>query len=245
MESDRLYDLHLGKIESSFEQVPFHPIVLDRLDKGTACLNEFAKIMTSNLESIQKQITSLSNISRTHIYDLEIVDSGLEKSLGHFKNYHLFMAKEQVQYYKTLGEEILKNIEEVRANRISIANKHKSDTANYDREVAFSIDALDKSKKQFAKAFLDFVNQKEKLKLLENEVEKLNEDKKANSRDFMSKMLSAFESTPSQDRDKQLRRVEKRFNLIVMYSIDIKKRKRILKEQMHAKDVSIAQVLNY
>lgn len=231
-------DDNYGKIESSFEQVPYTSI-MERLDAGSQCLFEFANIMMANLENIQRNISFSSTISRTHIYENEISHSGTEKSLGFFKNYHLFVAKQQVQYHKTLSDSVHKSIEEVKTNRAAILLKHKTAVQLANKEVSNAHDALDKAKKLYIKAVADLDGAKERLIASESDIEKLQDDKKHN---FMGRMLSAFESTPIQDREKQQRRVIKRINNVLLCRRDIAAKRRLLKEKISLRDAAIAQV---
>jgi Tfp pilus assembly major pilin PilA len=231
-------DDNYGKIESSFEQVPYSSIV-ERLDAGSQCLSEFASIMAANLENVQRNISFSSTISRTHIYENEIIHSGVEKSLGFFKNYHLFVAKQQVQYHKSLSETVYKPIEEVKASRAAMLTKHKAAVQLSNKEVAHAHDALDKAKKHYVKAIADLNGAKERLLSFDAEPEKIQEEKKSN---FMGRMLSAFESTPMQDREKQQRRVIKRINNVLLCRRDISSKRRMLKEKIGLRDAAIAQV---
>eukprot|EP01035_Chromulina_nebulosa_P019370 gene19370-25237_t len=230
-------DYEINDLEPSFEQIPYVEI-LKRIDNGTQCIIEFSRIISSALENMQKNIAYTSSVSRTHIYENEIAHSGCERSLGFFKNYHLFVAKGQVQYYKDLSEIIFKSIEEVKNNRITISNKHKNAVLNATKEVALATESLDKAKKLYAKANLEMLGAKDKLQQLDIELERIQEEKKSN---FMGRMLSAFESTPSQDRDKQQRRVHKRLNNVILCSNEITAKKKILREKLFFRDYVIAQ----
>lgn len=231
-------DEKLGKLESSFEQIPF-AAVTHRLDQGSQCLHEFSRIISANLENMQRNITFTSTISRTHIYESEIVASVTEKSLGFFKNYHLFVAKEQVLYYKELGEVVFKNIEDVKSNRLTVATKHRNAVQMAIRDVHLAMDALDKAKKNLGKAITELSVAREKLIHLDNEIEKAQEEKKSN---FMGRMLTVFEATPSQDKDKYQKRIQKKIGIVITCKRDILLKKRLLKEKIHIRDVTIAQV---
>ena len=55
----------------------------------------------------------------------------------------------------------------------------------------------------------------------------------------MSRMLNAFESTPDQERDRQVQRVHRRYNKVVEAASDITARKRALMERMELRDAII------
>lgn len=234
----------------SFQQIPYNT-VLERVESGTQGLQELTNFLVERKELEEKAIVFSSKVSRSNLYEYEIPNSTGEKVLGFFKNYFLFLSKAQVKYHKGLGENIVKELEELKVLRTSGITKHKLIVQNSLREVTNAEDALDKAKKNYMKAKLDFEKAKEKLALLEQNVvdhQRMLEEKRreqlANGgkekKDSKWKMFSsAFEADHEGKRDDQFKRVGRRHNELVLCMGQIIEKKNALVDRISNMDAAL------
>jgi hypothetical protein len=228
----------LPMLVPTFHQVPYTTLV-NRVDRGSQGLFEFTSLLNDRKELEEKQIYHFSKISRSQLFSYEIETSSSERLLGFFKNYHLFLQKEYMKYHKELTEIVLKNLEEFKVTRSSALNKSKVAITNKLRDVSLAEESLNASKKQFAKAKKDLEKSLDKLSnfykvMMDTKEEQRKKTEAAalssstTKEKFMSRMFSAFESTPEQDYEKQQKKVEKRKDELNNSFDNILEKKKIL-----------------
>jgi hypothetical protein len=238
----------------TFDQVPLQSVI-ERIDKGNLCLIELVNLFKARLEVEEKKIFFSTKTSRVNIYEYEIPSSSSEKALGFFKNYFLYLSQDYAKYHKSMLDNILKRLEGVKNYRTNEITKYKSMVQNCSKEVLLANEALDKAKKYFVKAKTDVQTAKVKLVALEElviETSKLNEEKKrekekdstysGSGKYFMGQMLKAFESTPEQERDKQEKKLIKKYNHMIDCASDIVMKKKALMTKMEERDGAVQMV---
>jgi hypothetical protein len=228
----------LPMLVPTFHQVPYTTLV-NRVDRGSQGLFEFTSLINDRKELEEKQIYHFSKVSRSQLFSYEIETSSSERLLGFFKNYHLFLQKEYMKYHKELSEIVLKNLEEFKVARSSALNKSKVAITNKLRDVSLAEESLNASKKQFTKAKKDLEKSLDKLSNFYKAMMDSKEDQRKKNEaaalsssttkeKFMSRMFSAFESTPEQDYEKQQKKVEKRKDELNNSFDNILEKKKIL-----------------
>eukprot|EP01038_Epipyxis_sp_PR26KG_P010031 gene10031-13488_t len=229
----------------SFEQVPYNSIV-NRVDNGSQCVNELLSLFTERKELEEKNVLYSAKVSRSNIYEFEINNSSCERVLGFFKNYHLFLYKAQLKTHKDFGDTIIKELEELKLNRSTNVNKHKINVQNCLRDVSIAEEALDKAKKAHLKGKTDLNTATEKLAVLDlavNEHLKMVEDRKKEvskeNKFLMGRMLSAFEASPEQERDKQYKKRIRKENELNAFTQQIIEKKKNLMDKINAMDIAL------
>lgn len=235
----------------TFEQVPYNSLI-SRIDNGSQGLFELTNLFNERKELEEKNVLHSAKVSRSNIYEYEINSSSCECVLGFFKNYHLFLSKVQVKHHKGLGEIIIKDLDDLKISRAALVNRHKIAVQNCLREVAHAEEALDKAKKNYQKAKSDLERGKNKLVVCEAavvEAQRVSEEKKlreAGGRDSnkfsMGRMLSAFENTPEQERDKQQKKVDRRNNEVALCQSQIVEKKAMLMDRISVMDSALQKV---
>lgn len=240
---------------ASFDQVPYSKLV-ERVDQGNICVIELLQLFRAKLELEEKNIAFATKVSRQNIYEHEIAKSTSEKSLGMMKNYYIFLSQDQVKYHSGLLE-IVRKLDGVRLYCTSEVAKCKEVVQNATKDVGKAYIALDKAKRNFAKAKLEVEHTKAKLLNVQQvflEWERANEEKRrerekdpthSSSKFSMGRMLSAFETTPEQDRDKQVRKLAKRQYHLMECSAEIAAKKKALLVRIEERDSAIQMVCLY
>lgn len=229
----------------TFNQIPYHELI-QRVDKGTQSISELLNLFNDRKEVQEKLILYLIKVSRSKMYENEIETSTSERLLGFFKNYHLFQSKAESKVLKELSDNLAHHLEELKHSRIIFINNMKNQIQTIVKDVTVAQDAVIKAKKHHAKTKQDYQRSVEKLSTLEiaaKEYLKLQEEKKReslnnkdNSKFSVGRMFSAFETTPDQDRDKQIRKVEKRRNEMIQASNLILEKRNFLLELLYSAD---------
>lgn len=230
----------------TFEQVPYNGLVA-RVDSGSQGLFELTHLLLERKELEEKAVLYSAKVGRSNLYEHEIGNSSSERVLGFFKNYHLFLSKSQVKLMKGFSETIIKDLEEQKLSRASTLNKHKVSVQNCLRDVTQAEEALEKAKKNYLKAKMDYERGKEKLTIADQAVldaQKLSrkelQSKDAN-RFSVGRVLSAFENTPEQERDKQQKKVERRRSELITCLGQIGEKKTALLEKIAGMDYALAR----
>jgi hypothetical protein len=245
--------MSLSSLIPTFEQIPYNALIT-RIDNGSQGLFELTNLFIERKELEEKNVLHSAKVSRSNVYEYEINNSSCERVLGFFKNYHLFLSKAQVKHHKAFGDVIIKDLDDLKLSRAANVNKHKVAVQNCLRDVTNAEDALDKAKKNFAKAKADLERSKMKLIGAEAavvEAQRVFEEKKkenmgketTNSNKFsMGRMLSAFESTPEQERDKMQRKVDRRSQDVASCLQQIFEKKCLLMEKIASMDSTLQKV---
>lgn len=229
-------------LEPSFNQVPLNTL-MGRVENGSKCLMDLVQQIQSLLECTQKDINYVSSMSRNRLNEFEILGSTSENAYISFKNYHLAQSKKFVQFSQEISNSIYRPLEELKVHRSTIWNRHKLTIQNTSKEVNVAMDNLSKAKKNYAKAKAEMLMAKEKLSSLEAVVSESEKDelKEKDGRFLMKTFMSAFESNPEVDRDKQQKRVSRRYNSLLACTTEIVTKKRILRDRLIARDIAIAE----
>ncbi|RYH23994.1 hypothetical protein EON65_17220 [archaeon] len=209
----------------SFLEVPFTTII-NRIDDGSRGLLQLTTLLSEQHDLQEKDILYALKVGRSNVFDHEIEASTTERMLGFYKNYYLYLYKANMQHHKDYSEQILLNLEQLKSKRGSRVIHTKQSIQQDLKSVSIAKENLDKAKKVLNKAKADHLRAVDKLCGLEKtlaEFQRISEEKakEAITRDSVNKfsvgrMFSqAFESNPEQDRDRQIRKVEKRKNEVL------------------------------
>lgn len=248
--SDTAVNTHVDELVPTFQQIPLSTLV-NRVDSGSQGLFELSAILHERKEMEEKSFVHYLKVSRSSLYQHEIEASTSERMLGFFKNYHLFLYRALQKQQKDYLDLLIKDIEDLRAKRAASINKHKAQVQHCLKDISLAQDALDKAKRYYSKAKVDFERSTERLGLAEKAVEentRLMEEKRKefpnkDSKFSVGRMLSsAFESTPEQERDKQQKKVEKRKDEMAMAAENILEKKQFLIDMISAHDIEVQKV---
>ena len=161
----------------------------------------------------------------------------------YFKNYYLFLSREQASFRKALDEEVVFELDTFNAKRTADMIFQKKEIARATSEVETAMTALSQAKKNHTKTADQIQLTKDRIAYLDVTIEqnaKLNEEKKAEKerekKHLMGRILSAFESTPEQDREKQAKKLNKLQSELIHYEKDIQMKKLSLLEKIHHRD---------
>jgi hypothetical protein len=251
----------------TFHQVPYSTLSR-RVDSGSQGLFELTNLLAEKRDIDEKLIVYLLKVSRSNVYGYEIETSSSERLLGFFKNYHLFLSKEHIKLHKEYSENIVKALEDLKVNRSATINRNKVFITNKLREVTAAEEALDRAKKNQSKAKKDVEKAKEKLQGLERTIRE-NQLKAGGgssgslgiegghsstgssgaagqpareNKFVMSRMFSAFEVTPEQERDKQSKKLERKREELAQANAAINEKKGHLLDLLAELDESFYKV---
>jgi hypothetical protein len=229
----------------SFLEVPFSSIV-QRIDSGSRSLLQLTSLLTEKKELQEKDMLYTLRVGRTNVFAHEIEASTSERLLGFYKNYHLFLYKATIQQHKDYSDQVLSSLESMKSRRGSRVIQLKQTIQNDLKNIGLAKEAVEKSKKVLSKAEADYLRATEKLAVLDRaviEFQRMSEEKikESMNRDSgnkfsMGRMFSAFESNPEPDRDKQVRKVEKRRHEVLLAKEHIVEKKRELLHAYHQLD---------
>lgn len=158
----------------------------------------------------------------------------------------------KTKYHKEFGDSVLRDLEDLKIGRAAVINKSKVTVQNCQRDVSSAEDALEKAKKNFQRIQQEHQRSLEKLASIEQHVveyTKMLEERKRESagkdgnKYTVSRMLiSAFESTPEQDKDKQTKKVTRKLEEMKTATKQIADRKRELLDRINALDIALSKV---
>jgi hypothetical protein len=167
-------------------------------------------------------------------------------------HYGSFLSKPQIKNYKDFGDSVVRELEDLKIGRAAIVNKSKVTVQNCQRDVTSAEDSLDKAKKHFQKVKQDYKRSKEKLAVIEQQVveylkvteerKKENVGKDANKYTMSRMLISAFESTPEIDRERQNKKVARKLQEALAAKQNITDKKRELLDRIQALDAALAKV---
>jgi hypothetical protein len=146
-------------------------------------------------------------------------------------------------------DEVVYELDAVKAKRLADVARHKESVEIISREVAHLEEALLKAKAAHMKSVQDVKRYEEKLRVLEvaveeaqNMSEEKRKEKEKESKQLMGRFLSAFESTPEQERDKCLKKLAKHEAEMHAKSNDIATKKKWLLDAITKRDEIYAEV---
>jgi hypothetical protein len=157
-------------------------------------------------------------------------------------------AKVQARYTDELQDRVVRPLEAFLAHNASELMHHKAQLREVADKVKAHGDALARAKRDLSKASDEARAENDKLLQLAeiaDEAERLSEEKRRlkdeeHSGGFSMKgMLRAFESTPAENRDRQRRRVERRYGAVEQCSEDIKAKKAALLQALQRRDAAV------
>jgi hypothetical protein len=232
----------------TFSQVPWHTLI-QRMDNGSQGLLELSILFHDKKDNDEKALAHYVRISRSSLYEHEIEASTSERMLGFFKNYHLFLYKVFLQQHKVYIETLVQELEDAKLQRAVVINKHKVGIQTCLNNITHAQEAVLKAKKHHCKTKIDFERTAERLEIAEKAAEdyaKLLEEKKKDTsnkdNNKWSRMFSAFESTPDQERDKLQKKYSKRHEEMISAANTILERRRQLLALLSHYDEQIQQV---
>jgi hypothetical protein len=239
------------KLIPSFQQIPYTELV-KRIDAGSNGVLELSNMLHERKDLHEKMILFELKMSKANIFQHEIPTSTSERMLGFFKNLYIFVARSHIKTHKEFNDSVLKELDDLKSMRTSTVNRTKQLVNNGLRDIQMAEEALEKAKKAFNKAKHDYERSVDKLKNCERAVIEhqrvMEEKKKENaakdpSKFSMGRMFqSAFEAHPEQDRDKQIKKVERRSDEMIHAANLIIERKRSLLSCMDALDRYLQEV---
>lgn len=239
------------KLIPSFQQIPYTELV-KRIDAGSNGVLELSNMLHERKDLHEKTILFELKMSKANIFQHEIPTSTSERMLGFFKNLYIFVARSHIKTHKEFNDSVLKELDDLKSMRTSTVNRTKQLVNNGLRDIQMAEEALEKAKKAFNKAKHDYERSVDKLKNCERAVIEhqrvMEEKKKENaakdpSKFSMGRMFqSAFEAHPEQDRDKQIKKVERRSDEMIHAANMIIERKRSLLSCMDALDRYLQEV---
>jgi hypothetical protein len=194
-----------------------------------------------------KELGYSTRVSRPNLYENEIRLSTSERALGFLKNYYLFLSKEQSSFRRSLDEEVVFQLENYKTIRYTDIMKHKTEIDKINEEIKWNEENLLKAKKSLFKTLDEVQNGKEKLiqieKLIEEFLIKMTEEKKKEKEKVIGRFLSAFESNPMTEKERQVKRLERLENEVNQKVKEIAMKKRILLESLSRKDEVVTKAL--
>jgi hypothetical protein len=188
-----------------------------------------------------REIGYSMRVSRPNLYENEIRLSTSERALGYLKNYYLYLSKEQANFRRLMDEEVVFELDNYKAIRLSDITKHKTEIEKILEDIKENEENLLKSKRSLQKTNDDLSLAKDKLFQIEKSIEEffskqMTEERKKEKEKVIGRFLSAFESTPLQDKERQLKRIERLEQEVLVRVKDVKDKKRILLESIKKKD---------
>jgi hypothetical protein len=194
-----------------------------------------------------KELGYSTRVSRPNLYENEIRLSTSERALGFLKNYYLFLSKEQSSFRRSLDEEVVFQLENYKTIRYTEIMKHKTELDKINEEIKSNEENLVKAKRSLLKTLEEVHYGKEKLVQIERLIEefliKMTEEKKKEKEKVIGRFLSAFESNPMADKEKQIKKLDRLENEVNQKVKDIAMKKRILLESLSRKDEVVSKAL--
>jgi hypothetical protein len=152
---------------------------------------------------------------------------------------------------KELSDILIKDLEDYKVTRAASINKHRINVQNSMKDIAIAQEALDRAKKNYNKAKNDLHDANDKLSALEiivatNAEEKTKEVQgRESSRFSMGRMLSAFEVTPEQERDKLQKKRVRKYSELISCITQIAEKKNNLMDKINILDNAMQKVFSY
>ncbi len=195
----------------------------------------------------QRRNIYLDKVANSQLSSFEIERSTSESAL---KQLCVTLSQEsrvQAQYVDEVKDRILKPLEVLLSQNSAELDFQKAQLREVADKAKAHNDALVKAKKELEKASDEAKVATDKLLLLSevaDEAEKQNEEKRRRQKEeehggggfSMKGMLRAFESTPAENRDRQRRRVERRYDAVEQCNEDIKAKKATLLQTLQRRD---------
>ena len=159
------------------------------------------------------------------------------------------MSKHHFAYRKSLEENVLRELDSFKANRLTENQMFRVAAQSEIKDVNIATDQLNKAKKNYVKTTKETKQAEERLRLAEQALYEYDlltpEQKKEKEANIVGQMFSAFASTPLQERDKQLIRVMKLRNELVLTGDDITLQKHNLLQKISLRDSAVEKVNNF
>lgn len=197
---------------ATFQQVPYS-IIEDCFEERNVVIDELSKLFQGLSDIEEKNFQFTNKASHLNVSEHEIVNSSIENAVGNLKIYFYHLTRQHATYRKTLEDEILAEVAQFKATRLQNHKDLKQLTHQAVKEVVTAAEQLDKAKLLLKKSSYEVKHAIDKSKLTlsaANEYQKLNEStKKEKDADGIFRMFGAFELSPAQERDKQLRKIAK------------------------------------
>ena len=236
----------------TFESIPY-AVVLDRVENGEKSSIELLRAFQQRVEQEEKNVQYSAKLSRISMYENEIKQSTIEKSLGYLKNYFLFNWKEQVKSQVDLDTKVIKKFNEERMIRLDELERFKRRVNSGKKECDTMTDNLNKAKKAYEKTKIDLKQAKDRLVMLnavclENEINNEKKVEKVSNKGTFGRMISStkglWETTPESERIRWGQKVQRREKRLQDCLIDIAIKKRLLAERIDETDNAVQSAIN-
>ena len=163
------------------------------------------------------------------------------------KNYFFYFSKQQNTHLKVL-EEIILVLDTYKSDKIANDLPYRLSVSNAIKEVQNASESLNKSKRMYIQAIHEFNVIQEKINVLQYQIDNvdvMNEEKKDISNNFlMGRVLSAFELTREQEKERLLKKLIKIENDLILYADDMNTKKMNLASKLSVRDMAIEQVIH-
>ena len=148
-----------------------------------------------------------------------------------------------------MDEEVVFELDSVKATRLSEVARHKENVEAISREVRGLEEALHKTKTAFGRCVFDVQRYQQKVKEAseavaeaQNMSEERRREREREGKQLMGRFLSAFETTPEQERDKCLKKLAKYEADMHAKSKEIDMRRKALLDAIARRDDIYAEV---
>ena len=196
-----------------------------------------------------REIGYSMRVSRPNLYENEIRFSTSERALGYLKNYYLYLSRDQALFRRHMDEEVVFELDNYKSIRLADITKHKTEIEKVLEDVKQNEENLIKSKKSLLKTLEDIQFAREKLFQIERAIEdfqaKMTEERKKEKEKVIGRFFSAFETNPIQEREKQVKKIERLDQEAAMKVKDIALKKKLLLESIARKDDVYGKVFNF
>ena len=222
-------------------------VVVERGENGHHGLQLLLEFMRETHLLAQRRNIYLDKVVNSQLSSFEIERSTSESAL---KQLCVTLSQEsrvQAQYVDEVKDRILKPLEVLLSQNTAELEFQKAQLREVAEKAKVHNDALVKAKKELEKSSDEAKVATDKLLQLSelaDEAEKLNEERRRKQKEeehggggfSMKGMLRAFESTPAENRDRQRRRVERRYTAVEQCNEDILTKKATLLQTLQRRD---------
>jgi hypothetical protein len=159
-------------------------------------------------------------------------------SIRYFKNYYLYLSREQAAFRRRLDAEVVFNLDHYRGNREAQVTKYVSEIQKILDDRRQKEESLLKAKQALQKLNAEIQNGKDRITALETTIASppANVEGKERERKIIGKLLSAFDYTPEQEKERQKKLLGKLENDARTAIVDIATKKELLLQCIFRQD---------
>ena len=226
-------------------------VTVERGENGHHGLQRMLEFLRESHMLGYKRHSYLEKVANLQLSSFEIEHSSSESALKLLSVAFGQESRLQAQYVDELKERVLKPLEVLFSHNATDLEYQKAQLREVVEKAKVHNEALIKAKKELDKASDEAKIATDKLlhlSELADEADKLNEEKRrqkeeehsSSSSGFSVKgMLRAFEATPAENRDRQRRRVERRYQAVEQCNEDISAKKTTLLQTLQRRDAVV------